>query len=316
MTISGDRYSNWSSWLRERWGTRVYKIPLDTGAGCPNRDGIERGGCIFCDSLGGGGGAFLRGESLEEQIMRGFRRLEKKPGDPMAIIYLQSYSSSNVSTDRFAALIEKTLKISHSLGKVAGLAVGARPDQVPDEILDILEEAGIRNSIDVWLELGIQTVDPSGLEWLRRGHDLAASEDAAARTSGRRLFLCGHLISGIPHERPNQLAGSAIWMANRGFDAVKFHPLHVLRGTALEKEFVCGNYSPQTAEEYVSEVITALRVLPKKMLIQRLSADASPEKLRAPLWINDKSRVIAMIRHRLEAYGAFQGDNFTASSES
>ncbi|HPD97661.1 MAG TPA: TIGR01212 family radical SAM protein, partial [Synergistales bacterium] len=161
MTISGDRYSNWSSWLRERWGTRVYKIPLDTGAGCPNRDGIERGGCIFCDSLGGGGGAFLRGESLEEQILRGFRRLEKKPGDPMAIIYLQSYSSTNVSADRFAALIEKTLKISHSLGKVAGLAVGARPDQVPDEILDILEEAGIRNSIDVWLELGIQTVDPS-----------------------------------------------------------------------------------------------------------------------------------------------------------
>lgn len=307
------RYNSWSRWLRERWGTRVQKISLDSGAGCPNRKGLVSGGCIFCDARGGGSGAFLRGENLGSQIRRGFGRLDRVSGTTMALLYFQSYSPTNTTPEKFRETLESTLALSRNIGRVAGIAIGARPDQVPDDILDIMERLGEKNSIDVWLELGVQTIDPSGLKWLSRGHDLEEIEDAVARTAGRKIFVCAHLISGIPGERSLQLSHSSRWLAERGVQALKFHPLHVLRGTMLEKLYLESSFVPIIKEDYVSEVVHAIRVIPGDVLIQRLSADADPPELIAPDWLSRKAQVISLIQGRLEELGAFQGDMSTSS---
>jgi len=310
------RYNSWSRWLRERWGTTVRKISLDSGTGCPNREGLTRGGCIFCDARGGGSGAFLRDESLENQIRRGFRRLNDSRDDSMAILYFQSYSSTNTTSENFRQTLENSIDLSKTLGKVAGISVGARPDQVPEEILDIMEALGKREASDVWLELGIQTIDPAGLKWLNRGHDLEAIEDAIRRAARRNVFICAHLICGYLNELRGQLGISSRWLTVHGVHALKFHPLHVLSGTLLEKLYLGGKFSPITSEQYVSEVVEALRTISYDTIIQRLSADASPPELVAPEWVSGKPLVISAIREQMRLLGAFQGDSSTFSSGS
>lgn len=316
MTAEQARYNNWSRWLRERWGVTVRKISLDTGTGCPNREDLTRGGCIFCDARGGGSGAFLQGVSLEDQIRNGFKRLNSSIDDSMIILYFQSYSSTNTTQEIFRETLESSIGLSRSLGRVAGISVGARPDQVPEEILDILETVGEREAIDVWLELGIQTIDPVGLKWLRRGHGLEAIEDSVERASTRNIFICAHLICGYQDEIRGQLGLSSRWLAERGVHALKFHPLHVLKGTELEKLYLSGKFTPIALSEYVSDVVEALRSIPGDVVIQRLSADATPPALVAPEWISGKPLVINAIRERMRSLGAVQGDRSTFSSGS
>ncbi len=223
MSHIGTRYTAWSSWLKNRWGVPVRKIPLDTGSGCPNRKGLIEGGCIFCDQKGGGTGAFLSGESLESQVNKGFERIRRSNPAGMAILYLQSYSSTNTAADQFRKLAEEILCLSEVQGKVAGIAVGARPDQLPDEILDFLESLSIERGIDVWLEIGVQTMDGEGLKWLGRGHGKGG--DHRLFSSVRRpehLHLCTPDIR-YPGGKGRPVAESSLALAMIGVDAVKFH---------------------------------------------------------------------------------------------
>lgn len=226
----------------------------------------------------------------------------------MALLYFQSYSSTNTASNLFRQLLERTLSLASGLGKVAGVAVGARPDQVPDEILDILERSARKRSIDVWIELGVQTMDPSGLDWLGRGHGTSEVIDALARSSRRRIFTCAHLISGIPGEKKGQLAASSLQLSDLGVDALKFHPLYVLTGTRLEALFRSGTFVPQEVEEYVHEVIEAIRHIPDRVILQRISADASPPELVSPSWISQKSMVLSLVQEGMKSLGARQGD--------
>ena len=194
--------------------------------------------------------------------------------------------------------------------------MGARPDQVPEEILDIMETLGKRETIDVWLELGIQTMDPDGLQWLNRGHGIEAIEDAIKRTAMRDLFICAHLICGYHYEMPGQLGTSSRWLVEHGVHALKFHPLYVLKGTKLEKLYLSGEFAPMIMEDYVSEVVETLRSIPDDVIIQRLSADATPPELVAPEWVSDKPLVINAIREQMRSLGAFQGDRSIFSSGS
>lgn len=234
----------------------------------------------------------------------------------MALLYFQSYSSTNTSPEIFRETLESSIDLSRNLGRIAGISVGARPDQVPAEILDILETVGEREAIDVWLELGIQTIDPAGLKWLRRGHGLEAIEDAIGRAARRNISICAHLICGYPDEIRGQLGISSRWLADRKVHALKFHPLHVLKGTMLEKLYLSGKFASIGSLEYVSDVVEALRCIPGDVIIQRLSADSSPPELLAPDWVSCKPLVINAIRDRMRSLGAFQGDRSTFSSGS
>lgn len=316
MTDTAPRFNSWSRWLRHRWGTSVRKIPLDAGFGCPNRKGLLEGGCIFCDRKGGGTGAFLEGESLEHQVHKGFQRIRSRDPGARAILYLQGYSSTNTSCDHFKAVLEEILSLSEGQGKVAGIAVGARPDQLPDDILRFLESLSLERGIDVWIEIGVQTMDPEGLKWLGRGHGKEEIIDSLSRAAGRKILTCAHLISGIPGEHKGQLAGSSLFLASLGVNAVKFHPLYVLKGTRLENIFLSGGFQPLSIGDYVNEVVQAIRVLPGHTIIQRLSADASLPELVAPSWISEKTRVITLVNRELEKMKARQGDLFIPFVES
>jgi radical SAM protein (TIGR01212 family) len=249
--------------------------------------------------------------TLEDQIIRGFERLRRRYGTDRAILYFQSYSTTNLPVCDLVKVIERAIAFSENLGCVVGLGLGARPDQVPDELLRFLEKLAERHT-EIWLELGVQTTDDSGLEWLNRGHGIVEVEDALERSRHcRGLSVCAHLIAGIPGEKDDQLACSAEWLSARGIHGIKFHPLYVLSGTPLERLFRQGLFVPLTRSGYTKKVVGALRSLRPEVAIQRLSADASFPRLVAPEWVLDKQAVMKDIEGLLVQLDARQGDHWT-----
>lgn len=290
----------WSAVLRRQFGERVQKVSLDIGAGCPHRQGLRGGGCIFCDERGGGSGAFIQGISLREQVRKGIAGAWKHYGTRSIILYFQSYSATNLPLERFASALQEARDAASAWGaNVRAISVSTRPDLLPEPVLNYLEELAER--CQIWLELGVQTTDPQGLRWLRRGHGLDSVEQALARLSKTRLRVCAHLIAGIPGEREDQLARSALWLAERGAHALKFHPLYVLRGTPLETLYAAGRFAPLSREKYVERLVKALRELPDGIVLQRLTAGVRPARLVAPKWILDKESLERQIAARFAA---------------
>lgn len=305
------RYRSWSAVLRQEFGVRVQKITLDLGAGCPHRNPDGSGGCIFCDLTGGGSGAWLAGQPLREQLERGAAVARRRYKTETVILYFQSYSCTNLPLPRLEQLVEEALRVCPA--HVAGLALGTRPDMVPHRFLDYLEDLAGRG-LQIWLELGVQTIDEAGLAWLNRRHGLDAVGDTLHRCRGRRIRLCAHLISGLPGEGRAQPAESATWLTARGVAALKFHPLYVLRGTHLEELYRRGAYAPLTPWEYRERIITALQRIPPETIIQRLSADARPPALVAPQWVARKGRFLKDLNAAMEERDIRQGDLAEAPS--
>nr|WP_321503798.1 TIGR01212 family radical SAM protein [uncultured Dethiosulfovibrio sp.] len=271
---------------------------LDTGSGCPNRESLTSGGCVFCDSSGGGTGAWLRGESLEDQIARGMKSALGHYKAKACILYFQSYSATYGSPDRFIEAVERATVAARRFVPVVGLSVGTRPDLVHPWVVDYLTSL-VRPDFQVWLELGVQTTDEKGLLWLRRGHDLKAVEDCLERCQESPFFLCAHLIAGIPGERDDQLLRSARWLLDRGVSGLKFHPLYVLKDTPLEELYRQGDFEPLSMEDYASKVAEVIDLEGSRFVVQRIAADVRGERLIAPKWIEEKNRVIAEIEGRL-----------------
>ncbi len=297
-------YRKWSAVLREQFGERIQKVSLDIGAGCPHRDGLARGGCIFCDSKGGGSGAWLESKSMEEQIETGIDIAERRYKAGKVILYFQSYSATNLPLDVLEKRVRDAIAIAGERIEVAGVALGTRPDIVPEDFLDLLERLR-EEGLQIWLELGIQTIDESGLEWLNRGHGFDEIADAIDRVNRREILICAHLISGISGEDKSQLSTSALWLTKRGVHALKFHPLHVLRGTVLEQMYINNEYVPLTLDDYAKRVAESLSLLPRETIIQRLTADARPPSLISPMWITEKNHVISKIEGYLNMINGY-----------
>jgi len=291
-------YTKWSTLLKKQFGERVQKVSLDAGSGCPHKDSSGRGGCIFCDSRGGGSGASLENITLEQQIDKGISVAAKRYKAKKIILYFQSYSCTNIPLSSLVKLVEGSISYATRKAEVVGVSMGTRPDLVPDDFLFYLEELSERG-LQVWLELGVQTTDEEGLLWLNRGHGIAEVKDALSRISGRNILTCAHLISGIKNEAPDQLKRSSKWLVEMSVDALKFHPLYVLKGTLLEKLYRKGEYIPLSMEDYAENVARALAVIPTSLVIQRLSADARSPWLVAPQWITVKEKVIDEIDRQL-----------------
>ena len=220
-----------NDYLRKRFGQKVYKIALNGGFTCPNRDGtIGTGGCIFCSEGGSGEFAQPAGTGITAQIEQGKELLSKKIKDGKYIAYFQAYTGTYADTDRLRSLYMEA--INHP--DIVVLSVATRPDCLPDDVLDLLEEC---NRIKpVWVELGLQTIHPETAEYIRRGYPLSVYDEALRKLKSRHIEVITHLILGLPGESSSDMLSSVKYVCDAGTDGIKLQLLHILKNTDLEKE--------------------------------------------------------------------------------
>ncbi len=303
MEVKQRRYYPFSRFLKERFGTRVCKIPLDAGFTCPNRDGtVGLDGCSFCHNPSFGPFADLA-LSLEEQSAVSIARLRRRhPGPLRFLAYLQGYTGTYGTLERLKAVYDAA--VAHP--DVVGLAIGTRPDCVPDPVLDLVESFAVRRH--VWLEYGLQSIHDRTLERINRGHTAGQFLDAITRTRGRGIFICAHVILGLPGETPRDAVETARALTRAGVDGVKLHHLQVIRGTPLEAEWRAGRVAVLSPAEYACWAADFLEHLDAGLTIHRLVGEVRHrELLVAPRWNVDKTRVLDAVDRELERRGTVQG---------
>lgn len=293
-------YRSLASYLREVFGRTLRKVSIDPGFGCPNRDGtIGEGGCAFCNMESFVPIRTKEGADPVEQI-----RLarEGKKEEPF-IAYLQAGTGTYTTTGRFNELIETVCQIPD----VAGIFVGTRPDCVDSEILDILQPWLYRKL--VWLELGLQSAVDSTLKLIGRGHTVEDFSRARKLAAERDIPVLAHVILGLPGEGPEEMMGTASYLASHCVEGVKIHHLQVIRGTRMEVMLQRGEVSPLTLNSYPALAAGFLERLPPYTIIHRLAADAMGDLLIAPQW-PDRAKVIEAIRQHMLEKGKWQGRLF------
>ncbi len=260
------------------------------------------GGCIYCNSLGSGTGASREGKSIEKQMEEGINYLSKRFKTNKFIAYFQSYSSSYGHVEKLKKLYDSSLIDD----RVVGLSIGTRPDCLNKEILDLLEDYQKKNYM-VWLELGLQSVHNKTLEQINRHHTFEDFLFALNLAKERGLHVCTHVIFGLPGEDYRDMIETAKKLSNLPVDGVKFHSLYVIKGTPMEKLLKEGVYKPITEEEYVNIVCEAISLLPKHVVIQRLTGDPKKGELVEPQWALNKQKTLSLIEKNLIEKDLWQG---------
>lgn len=284
--------------LRREFGQPVLKLSIDGGFTCPNRDGTKAiGGCTYCNnrsfSLGVGNDRLSIREQIESQINR-VRQSGRRKAE-LFLAYFQSFSNTYAPVERLRQLYDEAL----SVPEVVGLDIATRPDCVPDPVLDLLQDYAQRTHL--WLELGLESSHDRTLARINRGHNWAEFESAMRRSSGRGINLCVHMILGLPGETPDTIRQSATrlgqLMAELSAPAIgiKLHHLHIVKGTALAKDYPAGDIATLTPEKYVPLVCDFLERLPENTVIQRFMGDTLGDTLIAPHWQVAKSQVLNAI---------------------
>lgn len=297
------RYNDFNSWLKDRFGCRVQKVVIDAGFSCPNRDGtISSAGCIYCNAQGSGSGAFAQGKSVTAQLQEGIAKLSRRYKAGKFLAYFQAFTNTYGSPDHLARLYREALCVEG----VVGLAIGTRPDCVDDEKLELISDLAKEHMI--WVEYGLQSAHDKTLKLINRGHSFADFAAAVRSTAGRGIYICTHLILGLPGESVAEMVATAKEVAALPIDAVKLHLMYVVQKTALADMLAAGSYRPLSIDEYVDCVCTVLRHLPKRMIIQRLTGDPHPHELLEPKWALGKNAVLKRIAAELARRDIFQGD--------
>jgi radical SAM protein (TIGR01212 family) len=297
-----DRYYGLNTYFRTLFGCRVQKISLDAGLSCPNRDGaLSSAGCIYCNRLGSGTGASLKGLSITDQLLAGKQFLSRKYKAKKFIAYFQSFSNTYAPVEKLKSLYDEALAVDD----VAGLSIGTRPDCVNEEILNLLQSYAKTHLI--WIEYGLQSAHDATLQFINRGHDFATFQSAVRMTKDRGIKICVHVILGLPGETKDHMMETAKILAGLGIDGLKIHLLYVIQGTRLNDLYQGGNYTPMTQSQYVDAVCEFLAHTPKGVVIQRLTGDPHPEELVAPRWSLQKTETLNLIKQTLEKRDWRQG---------
>ena len=296
------RYNDLNTYFQSLFGCRVHKISIDAGLNCPNRDGtISTGGCIYCNARGSGTGAFGRGMSLTDQLLKGKAFLSRRYKAKKFIAYFQSFSNTYAPPEILQRRYDEALAVED----IVGLAIGTRPDCVNDPVLDLLQ--AYTPDYLIWIEYGLQSASDKTLEFINRGHDLQCFKDAIKKTSNRGIKICAHVILGLPNERRSDILHTAQTIANLGIDGIKLHLLYVVKGTLLETLYRQGQYKCLEQQEYVDLVCDFIERIPSDMIIQRLTGDPHPQELLAPQWALKKAETLSKIRNTLEKRDSQQG---------
>lgn len=291
--------------LREVFGEKVIKVSLDAGLNCPNRDGtLSMGGCIFCSEKGSGDFAGQRGFSIHEQFEQVRARTLKKWPNAKYLAYFQSFSGTYGSPSYLSEIFEEALRQKG----VVGLSISTRPDCLPDEILDILED--LNKKTYLWVELGIQSVHSKTLNWMNRGHDYDCFRDALFKLRQRNIRVCAHIILGLPYEQREEMLYTAKSLGKLPLQGIKIHSLHVLKGTRLAESYLKEGFSLLSMEEYIRLVADVLEILPPNIIVHRLMGDGPAADVLAPEWTRKKWEVLNGIDREMMERDSFQGSKF------
>ena len=301
--LENPHYRSLNSWLREKFGEKVYKLALDGGFTCPTRDGtLGRRGCIFC---AGGSGDFAVpvGEDVDSAIENAKAVVAGKGGQKY-IAYFQSYTGTYAPLEKLRALYTAVL----ARPEIVALSIGTRPDCLKEEVLSLLFE--LNRKKPVWIELGLQTIHPDTARYIRRGYDLAVFDDAVKNLHGGGISVVVHMILGLPGETPEMMRETARYIGKSGAEGIKFQLLHVLEGTDLAEDYRKGLFEVLTMDAYISALEECVEAIPPGMVVHRLTGDGSKRSLIAPLWSADKKRVLNAISHAFERDDVQQGKTF------
>ena len=285
--------------MREVFGRKIYKISINGGFTCPNRDGtLGDRGCIFCSGMGSGDFSEDAALSVTEQIEKAKLRVEAKlpkTADrslPQYMAYFQAFTNTYAPVERLRELFTEAINNPD----IVGLSIATRPDCLPEDVIGLLEE--LNKVKPVWVELGLQTVHKTTADYIRRGYELPVYSDAVKRLTGRVSHIITHVILGLPGETKEDMLETVRYVGNLAEDmavdlfGIKLQLLHVIRGTDLEKDYMDGKFECLTLEEYADIVRDAISVLPKNMVVHRITGDGAKKTLVAPLWSADKKRVL------------------------
>ncbi|MFT7486614.1 MAG: radical SAM protein (TIGR01212 family) [Candidatus Paceibacteria bacterium] len=290
--------------LRQQFGRDVYRVALDAGSTCPNRDGSKGfGGCVYCDVEGSGTGELKSGTELAQQLSEGLARIAKRDGNPGVIAYFQSYSNTYVDQKR----LEEVLSVldGHLEDPVVAVSIATRPDTLPPKALETL--ARLNERVPVWLELGLEVADDKLLDKIQRYHTVADFQDAVDRARLVGLDVIGHAILGLPGDGREGAQRTAQYLAQSGVAGVKVHNLMILRRTLLEKWWRAGEVDVLDAETYVNWLADFVERLHPDQIIHRLTGDASDEERLAPRWDVPTNAIIHRLVKELGKRGTHQG---------
>ena len=302
---NGKRYHTLNYFLREKFGEKVFKISLDGGFSCPNRDGrVGTGGCIFCSARGSGDFAGHRQLSITEQFDEVKEMMAHKWKRGKYIAYFQAYTNTYAPINELKRKYEEA--ISHE--GVVALAIATRPDCLDEDVLDLLEE--MSKKLYIWVELGLQTSNDETAKRINRGYMLNVYDEAVKKLKERNIDTVTHVIFGLPGETKEDMLNTISHIAHSGVQGIKIHLLHLMKNTALVKEYEEGNLKFLSQEDYIDLIIKSVSMLPQEMIIHRLTGDAPRNELIGPMWSLKKWEVLNAIDKAFEENDIYQGKNY------
>lgn len=287
-------YTSLNSYLKERFGTKVYKIAIDGGFTCPNRDGkIDTRGCIFCSQGGSGDFAESRNLTITEQIEAGKQKVANKIKDGKYIAYFQAFTNTYAPVKELEAKYYEAIKHPD----IVAISIGTRSDCLDKDVLNLLNE--INKIKPVFVELGLQTIHEKTAEYIRRGYTLDVYDKAVSDLHAIGINVVTHLIIGLPNESTDEILKSVAYVC-KVTDGIKLQLLHILKGTDLEQEFYKGNVKQLALEEYAEIIKKCIEIIPSNVVVHRITGDGAKKNLIAPLWSANKKNVLNTINKALK----------------
>ena len=298
---NGKRYHSLNYFLRNKYGEKIYKIPLDGGFTCPNRDGkVAKGGCTFCSSHGSGDFAGSRILTITEQFDDRKKVMEKKWNKGKYIAYFQAY------TNTYAPIEELREKYSQAIAEenVVALSIATRPDCLGDDVLELLEE--MSKKVYLWVELGLQTINDETAENFNRGYKFEVFKEGIKKLQDRGIEVVVHSIFGLPGE----MLKTIDYIAHSGAQGIKFHLLHLMKYTKMAEQYYNGEFELLSEEDYIDLICEGISMIPEDMVVHRLTGDAPRATLIGPMWSLKKWEVLNAIDKALVDRDIWQGKNF------
>lgn len=303
----GKRYYTWNRYLRDQFGCKVYKVALDAGFDCPNRDGtVAFGGCTFCSADGSGDFAGDRVDPIPVQFEKIKEKMQHKWKDGKTMAYFQAYTNTHAPLP----VLKEKFEAALACEGVMGLSIATRPDCLPDDVVEYLAELNERTYL--WIELGLQTVHERTANLINRAHDYATYIEGVEKLRKHNIRVCTHIINGLPLENYDMMMETAREVATLDVQAIKIHLLHLLKGTPLVKQYEKGMLQLMDKEAYIHLVADQLEVIPPEMIVQRITGDGPIDLMIGPMWSVNKWEVLNGIDAELERRESWQGKFYNA----